>query len=258
MNKISVVNDELKTSLDQINVSYTKANNVFDIAYLDITPLNDTNLFLELDLNNNKLAININTDYNLNLVIYHKGKQAKVRYTYHINGTLNVLKYNNIDTINEMIELNLEQESANANYILKSIGTSKESYDYVINHNHGNTISHITNNCVNKEGIINIQTSGYIPKNINKCICNQNNRIINLTNNKCEINPNLYIDSNDVDANHSALIGKFSAEEMFYLASRGISDVDANNLLIKGFLLNNINDNTLKELITNDIDKYWR
>ena len=60
-----------------------------------------------------------------------------------------------------------------------------------------------------------------IPENKIGCVANQNNRIINLSDNKCEINPNLLIEENDVEANHSAHIGRFSNDEMFYLQSRG-------------------------------------
>ena len=157
-----------------------------------------------------------------------------------------------------MVEVNLNKENSNINYIFKSIGTVKENYDYVINHNKLYTISNITNNCVNKEGSINIQISGYVKKDIKGCICNQNNRIINLCNNKCEIRPNLYIDTDDVDANHSALIGRFSNDEIFYLNSRGINEVDASNLLIKGFLLSNISNEELENIIKEDIDNNWR
>ena len=89
--------------------------------------------------------------------------------------------------------------------------------------------SNIKNNgvCIERGNII-YQVSSFVPKEITGCIVNQNNRIINLTDNKCEIKPNLYIDSFDVEASHSALIGKFSDEEMFYIQSRGI---DYNNAL---------------------------
>ena len=98
-----------------------------------------------------------------------------------------------------------------------------------------------------------------IPEDRNKeCQVDQVNRIINLTKNKCEIDPNLYIDEYDVNASHSALIGKFSDEEMFYLESRGINKTDALKLLIKGFILSNIEIEELKNQINEKIEKYWR
>ena len=53
-----------------------------------------------------------------------------------------------------------------------------------------------------------------------------------MTENKCIIKPNLFIDEEDVVANHSALIGTFSSDEIFYLMSRGISKEESFNLLL--------------------------
>ena len=258
MNRISLVNKKLDTSTYDIKVEYTKAINTFDIYKLNIDTLNNNDLYLVLDIDNEKLNVNFNINHDTNLYIYIKGSKAKIKFNYNIISSLNILKYNAIDSINEMIEVNLNKENSNINYIFKSIGRVKENYDYVIHHNKLHTISNITNNCVNKEGTINIQTSGYIKKDITGCICNQNNRIINLCNNKCEIRPNLYIDTDDVDANHSALIGRFNQDEMFYLNSRGINEVDASNLLIKGFLLSNVNNEEIESIIKEDIDNNWR
>jgi Fe-S cluster assembly protein SufD len=97
-----------------------------------------------------------------------------------------------------------------------------------------------------------------VPKEITGCIVNQNNRIINLTNNKCEIKPNLYIDSYDVEASKSALIGKFSDEEMFYIQSRGIDYNNALKLLITGFLTSDIKNKKIISNINKNIIKYWR
>ena len=81
--------------------------------------------------------------------------------------------------------------------------------------------------------------------------------IINLTDNKCEIRPNLYIDEYDCNANHSALIGGFSKQELFYLQSRGLSINDANRLLINGFLLSDFDNVKMIKEIKNNINEYW-
>ena len=105
-------------------------------------------------------------------------------------------------------------------------------------------------------GKLEFNVSGFVSNGIVDCDINQSGRIINMTNNTCVIKPNLFIDENDVTANHSALIGTFSFDEIFYLMSRGICKKDAENLLTQGFLLKNITyyKDSLKEII----DKYWR
>ena len=169
-----------------------------------------------------------------------------------------IMSPNDVTSINEMVEVNLNGYNSRIEYVLKSIGENKESYDYAIFHNHKNTYSNIINNCINLKGITNIQISSSVKKDIVECVCNQYNRIINLTNNKCEIRPILYIDTDNVDANHSALIGDFESEELFYLETMGISRKEAYKLLIKGFLLNKINDDFLSKKIKDSIKKYWR
>ncbi len=260
MNKI-VLDKELKdyTNSD-IEVSYQKQSDLLNIPCLSIKVNNKTDLLLELNGYIDKINIDIVINCDCNIYIDCTSDDMKIKYHYSINNSskCNVYKYNQVNHINEMCVVDLDSIGSDIEYIFKSICTYKENYDYVINHNCQNTISNITNNGVNKSGAMNIQISGYIPKNIIGCTCNQNNRIINLTNNKCEIRPNLYIDCDDVNANHSALIGKFDDNEMFYLNSRGISEIDATNLLIKGFILNGMENEDILKKITKDIDKYWR
>ena len=64
------------------------------------------------------------------------------------------------------------------------------------------------------------------------------NQIINLDSGKSTICPILKIDNYNVDSNHSAFIGKFSEEKIFYMMSRGITRKNAYRLLLNGFLIN--------------------
>ena len=266
MNKIKVVNDSLVLANvnNNINVEYYKKDCLFAINDIKININKNTVLDIEIDLKeDSKLNFDINIEENvsLNLNIFTKGKLGKVQYKYTLseNSLCKVNKIQNINTIKEMIIINLNGKYANIEYNFKTIGTNKETYDYHIFHNFDKTISNIKNNgvCI-KDGNIIYQVSSFVPKNLKECIVNQNNRIINLTNNKCEIKPNLYIDSYDTEASHSALIGKFSDEEMFYMQSRGIDYESALKLLITGFLTSDINNKKIINKIIKNIDKYWR
>ena len=265
MNKILVVNDEIKEKQvdDKIIVSLDKKQSLFEINAIKLDILSTTDILLDINvLEPSKLQfdININKDANVNLYIKTSGDKGKIKYNYFLeeHSNTNIIKYNKIATLNEMVEINLNGIYAQVDYLFKSICKSKECYDYAIFHNAKNTSSNIKNNGVNISGVMNIQISSAIPKNIIDCTCNQYNRIINLTNNKCEIRPILYIDNDQVDANHSALIGDFENEELFYLETMGISKLDAYNLLVRGFLLNGINFDLIKQQIEEDINKYWR
>ena len=119
----------------------------------------------------------------------------------------------------------------------------------MIYHNGINSNSNIINNIINELGSVYIQISSFIPKNITGCSANQFNRIINNTDNSCEIRPNLYIDCDDVEANHSALIDKFNYNELFYMYLKGIDNKNAFKLLTKGFLLSKITNKEIIDLI---------
>lgn len=266
MNKIKVVNDNLAMSnvSKNIQVEYYKKECLFAINDLKINISKDSDLDIEIDLKeDSKLNFNINIEPNvkLNLNVITKGTTGKIQYKYTLgeNSLCNINKFQNIFSIKEMIIVNLNGINADFEYNFKTISNNKETYDYHIFHNYNNTISNIKNNgvCI-KDGNIIYQVSSFVPKEITGCIVNQNNRIINLTDNKCEIKPNLYIDSFDVEASHSALIGKFSDEEMFYIQSRGIDYKNALKLLITGFLTSDIGNKKIIKMINQNIEKYWR
>ena len=262
MNKIKIVNDEIKIINLNNSIEYEIKDNL--IKKLKIEILKDTNLFIDYEFSIlAKLEIIIELKDNVNLKLYEikNGNQAKIRTKYILNkeSNLNVLKFNDVDTINENIIINLNEKKSKINYIFKTISTSKEKYDITVYHNQSNTESYIKNNGVAlKDGKIKFNVSSFVPNGNKECQVDQVNRIINLTKNKCEIDPNLYIDEYDVNASHSALIGKFSDEEMFYLESRGINKTNALKLLIKGFILSNIEIEELKNQINEKIEKYWR
>ena len=48
--------------------------------------------------------------------------------------------------------------------------------------------------------------------------------------------PSMEIDTNEVQAKHSASMGKIGEKELFYVMSRGISEEDAKKLIVEGFL----------------------
>lgn len=266
MNKIKVVKDNLEIAnvSKDIQVEYYKKEGLFAINELKINAIGNSKLCIEVNLEEDSkfnFDINIKENVNLDLSVITKGKSGKIQYKYTLleNSFCRVTKFQNVTNIKEMIITNLNGINADFEYNFKTIANNKETYDYHIFHNANNTISNIKNNgvCV-FDGSVIYQVSSFVPKNIIGCIVNQNNRIINLTQNKCEIKPNLYIDSFDVEASHSALIGKFSDEEMFYIQSRGIDYNNAIKLLITGFLTSDIDNKKMLSDINKTIYKYWR
>ena len=62
----------------------------------------------------------------------------------------------------------------------------------------------------------------------------------------------MLIEEYDVEASHSAKIGSFNEENLFYMESRGLNRKEAINLLTNGFLKRNLKNN---EFINDFIEK---
>lgn len=266
MNKIILENDKIKENNLEKNIKYDIfTNETFGITSLTIEIAESSDLEIEYNFKEpTKLETIIIVNENVNLKIYEKltGTKAKLRTKYYIkeNANIKTSKFNNIDEIKEYTIINLDGEKSKIEYNLKTISKKEENYDILTYHNKKQTISKINPNGIAlEEGKIKFNVSTFIPKDITGCDASQNNKIINLTENESIINPNLYIDEQDVQASHSAWIGTFKKEQLFYLESRGIEKQEAIKLLAKGFITNNLEiTEEEKENIKTIIDDYWR
>jgi Fe-S cluster assembly protein SufD len=174
-------------------------------------------------------------------------------YTYDLEEDTNIYHY--VINSSSNIIINLNKENIKLNYYYSNINYDDNTYNISIKHNVSNTYSNVYNHSVNVlNNKLKYRVDGIIPKSSNKCICNQDNEIINLKDGLSTIWPNLLIDNYDVDSSHSAYIGKFKEEMLFYLESRGISKKSSYSLLIKGFLVQNLN-NKNNDLFIKEIDK---
>lgn len=249
MNRIIISNNQF----DLNNIEYNYKEDL--ISKLNLKVIKNTKLELIID-KEIKLDINIELldDVKLDFVIIKKTKtKILTKYKLNENSILNITEISDSDIINERNIINLNGKNSKINFILKTVCKNNEKYDIVINHNNIKTESNVVTNGVNISGNLYFTVTSYVPKGIKKCIVNQQNRIINLTDNECLIRPNLLIDEVDVIANHSALIGSFKDEELFYMQRLGIDIATANKLLIEGFIKSKINKN-----LANYLKKYWR
>lgn len=261
MNKIIVSNDivEYHTNKSLI-IDKHDSQNIFDVTKIKIDVLKDTDLTIEYNsIEKSKIDVEINVNSNINFKLFElkEGNEIKVQYKYNVDEYSNVLvnKFYDVTALKELDIIYLNGENAEINYNFNTICKDKQNVDVIVYHNNKNTISTINNKAVSiLNGSMTFNITGSVYNNITDCIINQNSRIINLNDKKCTINPILLIDENDVEANHSALIGKFSDTELFYLMSRGIDYKNALNLLTKGFLHLDVNSKKIDKII----DKYWR
>ena len=93
---------------------------------------------------------------------------------------------------------------------------------------------------------------GYIKHGGTKSIANQESRVLMLSEHaRGDANPFLLM--NDVQAGHAASVGRVDPDQLYYLMSRGISQREAERLVIHGFL-----DPVVRELPIEDVKRQLR
>ncbi len=180
-------------------------------------------------------------------------KKVNVVYELGVNANLELFLYN----YNESSEVvvNLNGDGAKVVFHYSCINIDDNTFNIAINHNASNTNSYIVNHGINKDNKrLEFNVIGNILHDSKNCECKQENQIINLTNGKSRINPNLLISNYDCNSAHSAYIGKFKDEWIFYLTSRGLSYSNALEILMRGLILNGGDSNN--KLIKEFMDKF--
>ncbi|UXU59138.1 Fe-S cluster assembly protein SufD [Staphylococcus agnetis] len=117
------------------------------------------------------------------------------------------------------------------------------------------TDGHILKHGVMKEKASSIFNGiGYIKHGGSGSSANQESRVLMLSENaRGDANPILLIDEDDVEAGHAASVGRVDPEQLYYLMSRGISQHEAERLVIHGFL-----DPVVRELPIVDVQRQLR
>lgn len=192
----------------------------------------------------------------INIFTLIMSSSVKVSCMVECNSIFNMFSVNSSLSVN----IDLLKDDINYRYAYSTINKDNNDYEININHLGNNIISNITNHGINTEDnklLFVINT--IVPKNSLNITTNQDSKIIVLKDNNASIKPNLLIDNDDIEANHAAYIGRFKEEELFYLMTRGIKKEDAVDLMIKSFLIGNMEINLEeKELILDTINAYWR
>lgn len=183
-------------------------------------------------------------------ILYVLDDNKKTNYKYNISEDT-IIYHFSINGSSD-VEINLDVENVTLYYYYGNINYDDNTFNIKINHLASNTHSEVFNHGVNVfDNKLSYYVDGIVPKKSNKCICNQDNQIININDGKSTICPNLLIDNYDVDSNHAAYIGSFKEDVLFYMMSRGISKDVASRLLLHGFLINSdsIDMNKINEFI---------
>ena len=136
------------------------------------------------------------------------------------------------------------------------LGADSDHIDYHTNINHisGQSTNHFTCRSLLKDNSIGIFNGKILVQegaSGTDSTLNNNNLLLS---DKSEIqsNPQLEINCEDVKCAHGSTSGNLDKEALFYLRSRGISRMDALELMVKGFayeVVNKIENDNLKTYI---------
>lgn len=136
--------------------------------------------------------------------------------------------------------LSLEGRNSAITMSLLAISGEKDRFNVIQNvvHKSPFSTSSITNLLIaGKNAHMNIDVTGTIERGMEKSVCHQTNRGLLLADSGViSVEPKLMIDEFDVDAGHGCAIGQINSEELYYLQTRGLTEEEAKELIISGYL----------------------
>ena len=204
--------------IDLENGEYTLKVNSKDLV---VNIKSNVTIYL-INENLNKLDIMMQDNSNLKIYIFNK--------RWHNNLDVNIKQVNN-----SKINFNM------------SYTNDSDSNIIINNYLDGNNNESIINTrCVSNIGNSKIIINVHIAKDTINNIAVEDIKGIN-NGGFVHIEPNIIVLSNEVEANHLNTIGSLDKDAINYLLSKGISNKDAKDLLLNGFIYSNM-DNYIKSL----------
>jgi Fe-S cluster assembly protein SufD len=146
---------------------------------------------------------------------------------------------NDGDTVSEnTTNLMGDGSSADSKSVVVGRGEQKQNFTTKIVHYGKNTTANILKRGVMKESATSIFNGiSKIEHGASKSNAEQESRLLMLSDKaRGDANPILLIDEDDVIAGHAASVGRVDPVQLYYLMSRGISQEEAERLVIHGFL----------------------
>lgn len=207
----------------------------------------DTDTDMIVDLNDSNKELNIHIAKGMCVKGFIKTKNTSNKITYVIDEDCDV-KINKLSIdCSDDITIEMNDVNSKVKYTTSVINYLDNTYTQKVLHNSSKTKSIITNHCINVDNNeFKFIVDGVVKRESEDINFKQDNRIINLKDGKSNILPNLIVDNCEVEASHSAYIGTFNEDDIFYMMSRGLTKEECDDLLIKAFLIGNM-DLTEKE-----------
>lgn len=243
---------------ENIDVILSDKLDFYDIVKIDINILKDTSLLIYYEGKNEiklDVSITVRPSLKLDFKEVRTSLNYKIQEKFYLYDKADVSVEKFYDTL-ELKELNiffLNGVGVNLTSKIHGLVKEKSKLDVLVYHNFPRTNSDLKHHFVTiKQGTIQLNVTGMVYQKIKGCVVNQENHIVNQNGKDSIIKPNLLIEENDIEASHSANIAPFANDILFYMQSRGISKKEAEKMLLKGFLQNDLVE------IDKIMKKYWR
>lgn len=203
----------------------------------------DTINIFEEKINN---KIDLKLDKNTTINIFNQ-KINSINITILDNIKVTINEFNNNQNDKRIINFNIKNNSVLI-YNLSNVINEKNSLLINIKYE-GQNSKVITNINSIVKGYEKISINGKVENEYKENELLENVKIILIENGTCEVNPDMIIDTKEVIANHKVAISPLRESDLIYLMSKGITRKSAETLLKKSFLISNISDKILKNLI---------
>ena len=251
----------------QILNFYSKEAEAIRISSFNIFKLNSGNniSIVEKDVNEGSGS------FNLSLNKFICGDDAILNHSilYDDNTESNYLGYNyyelgrnvllNIDSMNinstfnkNFIEVDLNKEGSEVKINILNLARNQQHLDnnILMNHNAEHCISfQNVRNILDDQATCVFNGKVVVADGAQKTDSNQSNKNLLLSRNAvAHSNPQLEIYADDVKCGHGSTTGALDKDSIFYLRARGIKESDANNILVKAFA-----KEILQEFVNDDI-----
>lgn len=241
MNKLLVVNQEYEYFFIKESGSYLLDYNHYKNIYLTI----DVAPYIDVKITMIHIADELVSD---------------IHYRIMDCSHVEIFKFYHVFHVKEKVSFDLNGISASVSSYFRSLTFDKEEYYIQINHNEKETKSLINNKAIScRKGNLSFLLESNLGKDKTGCTLEQDSVFLTMDEGKATICPNMFISNDDVMARHGAVVGTFSEDALFYLMSRGLSNLEAQKLLMKGLLLSDLDmQEEEKKQLNEIIDQYWR
>ncbi len=137
----------------------------------------------------------------------------------------------------------------NSKLVINYSGLSKDNNDIKIgvSVDGSNNKLIINGRFISLENTCNVYVDAYAKNDTLDNIIEENLKGIN-EDGMVMLNPVLRIDTNEISASHGATVGKFDKNVLFYLESKGLSEIDAKEIIKNSFLYSLFSDNFIQML----------